>query len=149
MAEALNNENKKLFVYQMQSYIAKRARNSIKDMRAKGLARLEEDKKTFKTKASEAIKARFTAMRTTLKNTLDQSEVLNYELYSGAGEHLRYQMAGGDITDKAHKELKPAAESSTKWEFKGEIWEDELGHYRSSLKNVCPRENVSQAELGK
>jgi hypothetical protein len=27
------------------------------------------------------------------------------------------------------------------WKFKGEIWEDEVGHYRSSLKNVCPQES--------
>lgn len=149
LTDEYNFQNKRLLSYQIQLHIAKRARGSIKELRAQGIARLDEDKKAFKTKANQAIKTRFNAMLTTLKNTLDQSEVLNYELYAGAGEHIRYQMAGGDITDKEHQELKPEEKKSVQWEFKGEVWEDELGHYRSGLKNVCPHDGISQAEVGK
>jgi hypothetical protein len=147
--EEYNYQNKRLLSYQIQLFIARRARGSIKELRAQGIARLDEDKKIFKAKANQAIKTRFNAMLTTLKNTLDQSEVLNYELYAGAGEHIRYQMAGGEITDKDHPELKPEEKKSVQWEFKGEVWEDELGHYRSGLKNVCPHDGISQAEVGK
>jgi tetratricopeptide (TPR) repeat protein len=145
----LDYQTKRLVSYQIQAYIAKKARNSIKELRVQGISRLENEKLVFKGKANAAIKARFMAMKTTLKNTLDQSEVLNYELYSGAGEHIRYQMAGGELSDKERAELKPADEKSTKWEFKGEIWEDELGHYRSSLKNVCPVDSISAVEVDK
>jgi ribonuclease HI len=31
-------------------------------------------------------------------------------------------------------------DKKVKWNFKGEIWEDEIGHFRSSLENVCPKE---------
>ncbi len=143
---ALQFQDKRLLSYKIQHFIAKKARNSIKELRAQGLVRLENEKTEFKRKASLAVKNRFEAMRTTLKTTLDQSEVLNYELYAGAGEHIRYQMAGGDISDKDRAELKPEEGKSMKWEFKGEVWQDELGHYRSSLKNVCPRDSVSQLE---
>jgi hypothetical protein len=146
LKSALVFQDKRLLSYKIQHFIAKKARNSIKDLRAQGLVRLEKEKTEFKRKASLAVKNRFEAMRTTLKTTLDQSEVLNYELYAGAGEHIRYQMAGGDISDKDRAELKPEEGKSMKWEFKGEVWQDELGHYRSSLKNVCPRDSVSQLE---
>ncbi|MNY56620.1 hypothetical protein D3C86_1927220 [compost metagenome] len=76
-----------------------------------------------------------------MDRVLDQNEVLKYELYSGAGEHIRYQMAGGEINEKERPELKVEQEKSLNWKFKGEIWEDEVGHYRSSLKNVCPQES--------
>ncbi len=45
-------------------------------------------------------------MLASLNKILDQTEVLQYELYSGAGEHLRYQMAGGDVNEKERPELK-------------------------------------------
>ncbi|GIL18588.1 MAG: hypothetical protein BroJett040_23390 [Oligoflexia bacterium] len=125
----------------IQYQIAKRARNSIKDVRTAALTRLEQDKEVYKKKAAEALKARFETIQTTLSKTLDQSDILSYEIYSGAGEHLRYQMAGGDISEKDRIELKVQDGKSLKWEFKGEVWEDELGHYRSSLKNVCAKEN--------
>jgi hypothetical protein len=47
-------------------------------------------------------------------------------------------MAGGDVNNKERPELKVEDGKSLNWDFRGEIWEDELGHYRSSLKNVCP-----------
>ena len=70
--------------------------------------------------------------------------VLQYELYSGAGEHIRYQMAGGDTKDKDITTKKPD-DKKVSWKFKGEIWEDEVGHFRSSLENVCPRDDASVA----
>jgi hypothetical protein len=42
-------------------------------------------------------------------------------------------MAGGK-TVGAKPNRQPAGQ---KWEFEGEFWEDEIGHYRSSLKNNC------------
>ena len=72
------------------------------------------------------------------------SDILQYEIYSGAGEHLRHQMAGGDVTQEERPELKVKNDQALNWEFKGEIWEDEVGHYRSSLKNVCPQNNESE-----
>ncbi|MGZ3793319.1 MAG: tetratricopeptide repeat protein [Bdellovibrio sp.] len=131
----------KLLSAQIQHHIAKKARISIKNLRTQSFARIEKEKAALRVVASKALQIRFGEMLASLDKVLDQNEVLSYELYSGAGEHIRYQMAGGDINDKERPELKVEKEKSLNWKFKGEVWEDEVGHYRSSLKNVCPQDN--------
>lgn len=135
-SETVASLEKRLLSFRIQHHIVKKARTSIKEIRAQGLARVEKEKGEKRAAASKALAARFDQMMTTLSNALDQTDVLQYELYAGAGEHLRYQAAGGEIQPREAAGLKP--EKQLKWQFKGEVWEDELGHYRSSLKNVCP-----------
>ncbi|WP_413581130.1 tetratricopeptide repeat protein [Bdellovibrio sp. HCB288] len=132
---------KKLLSYQIQYHIANKARTSIKNLRTQGIARIDKEKDGLRTDAGKSLQGNFKNMVTNLNRVLDQNDVLQYELYSGAGEHIRYQMAGGEVTDKERPELKVAKEKSLNWKFKGEIWEDEVGHYRSSLKNVCAQDN--------
>lgn len=143
----IQKSEQKLLSYRIQTHIAKKARVSIKNLRTVGLARIDKEKSVLRAQASQALQVRFKDMAANLNRVLDQNEVLQYELYSGAGEHIRYQMAGGDINEKERPELKVQKEKSLNWKFKGEIWEDEVGHYRSSLKNVCAQEN-SVAGLG-
>lgn len=124
----------------IQLEIAKKARNAIKGNRQVAVTRLEKEKEDLKKLGAQVLVQRFKELQANLDSVLDQNEVLAYEIYSGAGEHIRFQMAGGEIKDKSGKELKAAPEKSVNWKFKGEIWEDEIGHYRSSLKNVCAQE---------
>lgn len=139
--QAIQTAEKKLLSYRIQYHIANKARTSIKNIRAQGLARIDKEKDVLRKAAAKTLQTRFTEMYASLNKVLDQNDVLQYELYSGAGEHLRYQMAGGDVNTKERAELKVQKEKSLNWKFKGEIWEDEVGHYRSSLKNVCPQES--------
>ncbi|MGZ3803455.1 MAG: tetratricopeptide repeat protein [Pseudobdellovibrionaceae bacterium] len=127
--------------FKIQQFIAQKARTSIKKLREMGIARMEKEKGELRDQAGLALKNRMTQLAGNLNRVLEQNEVLSYELYSGAGEHIRYQMAGGNVTEKERPELKVAAEKSLNWKFQGEIWEDEVGHFRSSLKNVCPKED--------
>ncbi len=138
---SVESAEQKLMSYRIQYHIAKKARLSIKSLRAQGVARIEKEKEELKLQASQVLQGRYKEMVANLDRVLDQNEVLQYELYSGAGEHIRYQMAGGDVNEKERPELTVNKEKSLNWKFKGEIWEDEVGHYRSSLKNVCPQEN--------
>jgi hypothetical protein len=131
-----------LLSYRIEHHIAKKARNSIKELRTAALKRIDVDKQKALVAAGAALKERFTGMLNTLKTTLDQAEVLQYELYSGAGEHIRYQMAGGEINEKERDKLKVEGEKAMTWDFRGEVWEDEIGHFRSGLKNVCPPEET-------
>jgi hypothetical protein len=133
---------KALLSYRIEHHIAKKARNSIKDLRTAAFKRIDSDKQKTLAAAGGALKERFTGMLNTLKTTLDQAEVLQYELYSGAGEHIRYQMAGGEINEKEREKLKVEGEKAMTWDFRGEVWEDEIGHFRSGLKNVCPPEET-------
>lgn len=139
-AKKMSSAERKLIAYSIQQHIARKAKTSIKDLRTQGIARIEKEKESLKNQASKALKDRFTQLTSSLEKVLSQTEVLQYEVYAGAGEHIRYQMAGGDISEKERPELKVEKEKSLNWNFKGEIWEDEVGHYRSSLKNVCPSE---------
>lgn len=127
----------------IQEYIAKKAVTSIKALRNKGVARLEKEKTELRGVASLALQKRFKELYSSLDRVLGQNDVLQYEMYSGAGEHIRYQMAGGDVNDKKRDELKVQDGKSLHWKTKGEVWEDEVGHYRSSLKNVCAKETVA------
>ncbi len=139
--QAVQTAEKKLLSYRIQYHIANKARTSIKNLRTQGLARIDKEKDLLRKTAAKTLQSRFGEMYASLNKVLDQNDVLQYELYSGAGEHLRYQMAGGDVNTKERAELKVQKEKSLNWKFKGEIWEDEVGHYRSSLKNVCPQES--------
>lgn len=132
-------ESKYLAKY-VEHAIFSRARNGIKKVREAAIARITKEENALRQKAAKNLQARYSELVASLKNLVGQQEILAYEIYSGAGEHIRYQMAGGE----ANKEKQPASvedKSKYKWKFKGEMWDDEIGHYRSSLKNVCPQEN--------
>jgi hypothetical protein len=130
--------DRKLFLIKFEYQNVNRARTQLKENRQKAVTRLEEEKSVLRKSISSLLSKRFNSLATNLKSLLDQTEVLNYEIYSGAGEQLRYQAAGGDVNTKERPQLKPEVDKSTTWKFKGEIWEDEIGHFRSSLKSVCP-----------
>ena len=137
----VQDAEKKLLSYRIQYHIAKKARTSIKNLRTTGIARIEKEKDELRQQAGKVLSDNYSQMVAGLNRVLDQNDVLQYELYSGAGEHIRYQMAGGEVNAKERPELKVEKEKSLNWKFKGEIWEDEVGHYRSSLKNVCPQDS--------
>lgn len=115
-------------------------RKSLAAIRPQVLAGLEALKEERKALAIRALAVRRQAMTASLRQILDQSDVLLYEIYNGAGDHLRYQAAGGDVEEKKTAALQGLKEDALKWKFKGEIWEDEIGHYRSSLHSVCAKD---------
>jgi tetratricopeptide (TPR) repeat protein len=141
LREKLALAEKRQMSFKIQQFIAQKARTSIKKLREMGVARMEKEKGELREQAGLALKNRMTNLAGGLYRVLEQNEVLAYELYSGAGEHIRYQMAGGNITEKERPELKVEQGKSLNFKFQGEIWEDEVGHYRSSLKNVCPQDD--------
>jgi hypothetical protein len=129
--------NVQLSAYKYESSNTNRARNQVKFIRDLALVKLDKDKKDVRKLASETLQKRFAKMTTDLKELLEQNEVLQYEIYSGAGEHIRYQTASGEVKKDKGEELKVEKSKAMKWSFKGEIWEDEIGHFRSSLKSAC------------
>lgn len=131
-------QHKRLNSYKYQAQTVNKARSNIKDVREKSFVRIDKEKADAREQAAVALKGRYGVALASMKNVLDQSEVLQYEIYSGAGEHIRYQASGGEIQKKEGNDApKPEKDKIMKWNFKGEIWEDEIGHFRSSLKNVC------------
>jgi len=116
-------------------------------------------KNSLKEHQNKALQASFQNLEADLNHWIDQSELLYYEVHNGAGEHLRYQMATNSTGAGSGKDSRAPASDKVKaiqkedkdqqWAFDGEIWEDEVGHYRSSLKNVCPEDNTTQMGQGR
>lgn len=139
---------KKYLAFGVEHVIYSRAKDGIKKMREAAIARLTKEEDNLRLKASENLMNRYNEFVATLDHLVDQKEVLSYEIYSGAGEHIRFQMAGGEIKEgRSQASLNPTDKENYQWKFKGEVWEDELGHYRSSLKNVCPKEEVASTPV--
>lgn len=139
---------RKFLAVGVEHMILSRAREGIKKIRLLALERLDKEKASLRQVAAKSLQARYGEFVASLGNLVDQKEVLSYEIYSGAGEHIRFQMAGGEVKDRDPATLAPDEKESYKWKFKGEVWEDEIGHYRSSLKSVCPTDEVAQAAGG-
>lgn len=80
---------------------------------------------------------RLKKIRADLFRFLDNNELLRYEVFAASGENIRYQVAGGEKATRIPANVLPKSKS-LQWDFDGEYWEDEIGHYRSGLKNNCP-----------
>ena len=86
-------------------------------------------------------------LKTDLARILENNELLRYEVFAGSGENIRYQVAGGETSRRIPASVLPKSKA-LHWDFDGEYWEDEIGHYRSTLKNNCPDAvRVHQASL--
>lgn len=127
-----------------ESRMLQLARKSLAQIRPEITAKLEGLKEERKQLALQALSQKRDTLYAQLKGVIDQSEVLLYEIYNGAGDHLRFQAAGGEIEARKTAALVPKKDEAVNWKFKGEIWEDELGHFRSSLSNVCAKETASK-----
>jgi len=137
MQEAKNPRLK--YKRQLESFLAEKSRKAIKDFRKQSIDRMDKEVLNYKDKAGAALKASYLTSLKELNHFMTQADLLIYEIFSGAGEHLRYQSAGGEVKKEGDKKLLKDKDS-LKWDFKGEVWEDELGHFKSSLKNVCPKD---------
>lgn len=122
-------------VLKMKSQINSKSRRAFAQFRKEALVRIDSEKTEHKILAGKSLQQRYAEVQRKTLESLDQVDVLEYELFSGAGEHLRFQMAGGKIDPK--EKVDPNKDRKMNWDFTGELWEDEIGHFQSSLKNVC------------
>lgn len=142
--------SQKVLALESEIAILNGSRDKIERMRGLAGTRQNAEKEKIKAEAATALHAQFKSMQKVMSDIMEQKDLLAYEIYSGAGEHLRYQMAGGTTPERAPTQaLTPEEKQSYRWKFKGEVWEDEIGHYRSSLTNVCPKDELAKASGGK
>lgn len=71
-------------------------------------------------------------------------ELLKFEIYSAAGETLRMQASGATTESTGPKKN---FNTSVTWDYSGELWDDEIGHLRSSLENACPKVAGAEKEI--
>lgn len=104
--------------------------------------RVQKKKSQLQLAAGEVLKARLKRAETRLASILENNELLRYETFAGSGENIRFHATATGQSDKINSKRMPViAKPETKelkWTFSGEYWADEIGHYRSSLKDNCP-----------
>ena len=122
-------------MYEFKVKTLKEGLDGLAKLSTPAKSRIEERKTAMKEIAGKILREHFVRASKDLRRNLDNDELLKYEIYAGSGENLRYKMAGGKGTpDKKTVERKLAG---LHWDFDGEYWEDEIGNYRSSMKNNC------------
>jgi tetratricopeptide (TPR) repeat protein len=124
------------------------AKQDMVDYRKEVVGGADQRLAVIKTELESRLSGRVVQMKSDLSRMLDNNELLRFEVFSGSGENIRYQVAGGAKGNRIPAAVIPKSKS-LQWDFDGEYWEDEIGHYRSSLKNNCPENSRhQQANLG-
>lgn len=122
-----------------QAQVLQASRKSYAQLLTKISTRLEKEKYVLREGAGRDLVTTLLRMKGDINTILENNEFLRYETFAGSGENIRYQVAGGET---AEANRLPASVKPTKmlnWSFDGEYWEDEIGSYRSSLNDNCPK----------
>lgn len=140
-AEAnLKLERDRTIGYRFQLSILEQSREGYLAFQKLCQGHLDKETTTLTARAGEILLKRANGMKTEMSRVLENNEFLRYEVFSGSGENIRYQVSGGNVSGEVSRI--PASIKPTKmmnWSFDGEFWEDEIGSYRSSLQNACPK----------
>ncbi len=141
----INIANNDLERYGFQIDLYTIVRGSLASYKKDTVAAADRRMGSVKNKIETVLEKRLVTMKNDLIRILDNNELLRYETFAGSGENIRYQAGGGEKSKRVPASVLPQSKSLS-WQFAGEYWEDEIGHYRSTLKNNCP--DRQQANLG-
>jgi len=118
------------------------AKHGYRSLQKATLSSLESDQSHLIVQAGGVLKHRLSLIEKDLKKHFENNEFLRYEVFAGSGENIRFQMAGGQA-GRVPSSVKPTSKDLN-WDFEGEFWEDEIGHYKSTIKNNCPKSAKSR-----
>ena len=135
------NEQTLIEYYTFQMSVFNEGRVSLKRFEDKAKTKLASLKNDLILKAGGVLKKRLVRMSTELEGFFENNEFLRYEVFAGSGENIRHDLAGGE--KRVPSNAKPTNKDLS-WDFDGEFWEDEIGHYKSSLKDNCPKAQQAQ-----
>ena len=141
------NEQNILRHYEYQLSIYDQARTGYANLKAEASRRLESEKSQLRTIAGQQLMGHLKDLKGKLEKTLESNEFLRYEIFAGSGENIRYQVAGGATAAGQRIPANVKPQKILNWQFDGEYWEDEIGSYRSTLRNNCPKNPRAQASL--
>lgn len=133
------NDEQLVSLYEFQTEIFEQARKGYLKLKASALSRIDKEKSVLRTLAGRELMSHLKDIQSRITQIFEGNEFLRYEIFAGSGENIRFQVSGGDVdnTKRIPANVKP--QKMLNWEFDGEYWEDEIGSYRSSLKNNCPK----------
>lgn len=131
--------------FQLAAY--KQGQKSFKNLNNYANKRISKEIYSLREKAGGSLVGSLKNIQIEIAKVLENNEFLRYEVFAGSGENIRYQVAGGEARQGRVIASTPPPKS-LKWEFEGEYWEDEIGSYRSTLKNNCPDARASASING-
>ncbi|MES3038745.1 MAG: hypothetical protein V4736_12630 [Bdellovibrionota bacterium] len=108
-------------------------RKNLESFRKVSLSHSEKKLNAFRESMDKYFKKKFLKTNLDLKQNLLETQKLRFEIYSRASNDLGSLKPENETV----KVRDPATENEATWSFIGEIWEDEVGHFKSSLENRC------------
>lgn len=114
------------------------SRKGYVNKRRDGVARLNQERSQLQVEAGRELQKNLAETKSKLEQILEGNEFLRYEIFAGSGENIRYQAAGGRVEEARRIPANVRPRKILNWQFDGEFWEDEIGSYRSTLRNNCP-----------
>lgn len=144
---AFENDTEDFYNFEMA--VIKSSFDGYKRYEVDAKKKIEEEKQSLKSLAGKTMKNRLAGMEKKLSKLMENNEFLTYEIFSGSGENIRYVSSGGQVkgtqsTRETASQTAPAGKLYL-WDFDGEFWADEVGNYKSSLKDNCPSaKNLTQ-----
>ena len=133
------NERDIIVGYQFLLKMLGKSKSRFVQFSAASNKRLGDEKYALRQGGAKALQARLKEMRKEMSQYIANNELLRYEVFSGAGENIRYQVAGGATATPNRIPASVKPQKILNWEFDGEYWEDEIGNYRSRAKDNCPQ----------
>ena len=130
-----------------QRYLRRVLRESLSQFQAyKGqmAKRIDKELSGIRREANLQLSTTMNELIGNLGRMLENNELLKYEVYAGAGENIRYRVAGGEGQAPRIPAAIQDIEKNMNWNFEGEVWADEIGHFRSNLKNLCGKNNMAE-----
>lgn len=140
------NEEQLVRSYAYQKSVYEESRKGFIKLRGLAVSRIERDKGKLRIIAGKELMSDLKGIENRISQIVEGNEFLRYEIFSGSGENIRYQVAGGSTADARRIPANIKPQKILNWEFDGEYWEDEIGSYRSTLKNNCPK-NARAAQV--
>ncbi|OFZ11487.1 MAG: hypothetical protein A2Z20_12465, partial [Bdellovibrionales bacterium RBG_16_40_8] len=125
--------------YEFQKEIYEIARLGYLKMKGLAQSRIGHEKTRLRTAAGMQLVEELKDVYARIGQIIEGNEFLRYEIFAGSGENIRYQVSGGATSEAKRIPANVKPQKILNWQFDGEYWEDEIGSYRSSLKNNCPK----------
>lgn len=140
--------NRRLGNLEFRVEMVKTAQNNFRELKSKGVALAVAKKNDQRSRAEKILVKRLKAIKDELDEIMANNELLKYEVYAGSGENIRFAVAGGEKGAVGKPKHVKDTQKNMNWNYDGEIWEDEIGNFRSSLENNCPKDkNNKNARL--
>lgn len=147
--QGLQLERERTMGYRFKLALLEQSRQGYLTYQKISQAKIDSEAGRMRKETGQNLLARAKQVQREMNKILENNEFLRYEVFSGSGENIRYQVAGGNVgaPNRIPASIKPM--KMMNWSFDGEFWEDEIGSYRSSLQNNCPNQPHETADLGR